>query len=228
MNTRKHALIVAGGSGQRIGSPLPKQFVELNGKPLLMHTFHAFCKYDKGFDFVLVLPGREIETWKRLCEKHRFDIPHIVAAGGETRFHSVKNGLQQIPEEGVVFIHDGVRPLVSPQTIENCYLEALKNGNAIPVIPPAESIRQVIENHNYAMSRENLFLVQTPQVFRVSIIKKAYEQEYSKHFTDDASVLESTGSSIFLVEGNRENIKITWPSDFIISEALLKRGKAGS
>lgn len=225
MNTPKYVLIVAGGSGQRMKSAVPKQFAELGGVPLLMHTFRAFYAFDKGAEFLLVLPGKEEETWKHLCERHSFEIPHVVVAGGETRFHSVKNGLRRISEEGIVFIHDGVRPLVSRQTIENCYREALKNGNAIPVIPPAESVRQVVGSRNYAMNRKNLFLVQTPQVFRVSAIKKAYEQEYSEHFTDDASVLENTGETIFLVEGNRENIKITWPSDFTISEALLRNRK---
>ncbi len=228
MNIQKYVLIVAGGSGKRMKSPVPKQFTELHGKPLLMHTFRAFSEYDEAFKFILILPEKEIETWEKLCKKHHFQTPHTVVPGGETRFHSVKNGLNQIDEDGFVFIHDGVRPLVSSQTITNCYSEALKNGNAIPVIPPAESIRQVIGNQNRPVDRENLFLVQTPQVFRVSMIKKAYEQDYSKHFTDDASVLESAGNSIFLTDGNRENIKVTWASDFVVAEALLKSKKEKS
>jgi 2-C-methyl-D-erythritol 4-phosphate cytidylyltransferase len=218
---KKIALIVAAGSGSRMHSPLPKQFMELNGKPLLMHTFRAFKKADPDFEFVLVLPEKEIDTWKRLCKKFGFNIKHSIAKGGKSRFHSVKNGLKQIGDEGIVFIHDGVRPLVSAKTIENCFQTALAHGNALPVILPSESVRRVSGGKSEAVDRTRYYLVQTPQTFRVQLIKKAYEQKYSEKFTDDASVLENTGASIYLVEGNRENIKITWPADLTIAAALL-------
>lgn len=220
---KKFALIVAGGSGQRMKSATPKQFMEINGKPLLMHTFNAFLKAGPDFEFILVLPENEIESWRLLCTKHTFNIKHSVVPGGKTRFHSVKNGLKTLSEDGIVFIHDGVRPLVSEQTIKNCYQTAVEKGNALPVIAPSESVREVLNGKNQAVNRNHYFLVQTPQTFRVSLIKKAYEQEYSDFFTDDASVLERTGASIQLVEGNRENIKITWPADVDVASALLQK-----
>ena len=219
---RKIALIVAGGTGIRMNSATPKQFMEINGKPLLMHTFQAFLNCDSDFEFVLVLPERETDTWKKLCENHTFNIKHSVVKGGKTRFHSVKNGLKEIDGAGIVFIHDGVRPLVSTQTIENCYQTALEKGNALPVIAPSESVREVHKEENRSVDRNRYFLVQTPQTFRISVIKKAYEQEYIENFTDDASVLENTGEKIYLVEGNRENIKITYPGDLKLASLLLK------
>lgn len=218
---RKIALIVAGGTGTRMKSPVPKQFMEINGKPLLMHTFQAFMNCDSDFEFVLVLPEGEIDTWKKLCENHTFIINHSVVKGGKTRFHSVKNGLKKIDGDGIVFIHDGVRPLVSAETIEKCFRTAVQKGNALPVIPPSESVREVINGENRAVDRSQIFLVQTPQTFRVSVIKKTYEQEYMESFTDDASVLENTGKKIYLVEGNRENMKITYPEDLKLASLLL-------
>jgi len=220
---RKFALIVAGGSGSRMNSRVPKQFHLIKGKPLLMHTFDAFLKSDPDFEFVLVLPGNQITRWKELCNKYRFSRNHTIAGGGETRFQSVKNGLKKIQDEGIVFIHDGVRPLVSAQTIQNCFKTALEKGNALPVIPPAESVREIFDGENRAVNRERFLLVQTPQTFRVSLIKKAYSRHFSEKFTDDASVLESAGEKIHLVEGNRENIKITYPGDLTIAEAFLKK-----
>ncbi|WP_372948410.1 2-C-methyl-D-erythritol 4-phosphate cytidylyltransferase [Mariniphaga sp.] len=220
---RKFALIVAGGSGNRMNSPVPKQFIELNGMPLLMHTFQAFFKADANFEFVLVLPEKEIGTWENLCEKYNFNIKHLVVKGGKTRFHSVKNGLAQINQDGIVFIHDGVRPLVSAQTIENCFQTALRKGNALPVIAPSESVREVFNGQNKAVDRNRFFLVQTPQTFRIQLIQNAFNQEYLPEFTDDASVLENTGTQIHLVEGNRENIKITFPEDLVIAKTLLPK-----
>ncbi len=225
LRMKKFALIVAGGRGRRMKEVLPKQFADLNGKPLLMHTFDAFLKFDPDMEFLLVLPEKEIHSWETLCDKYHFVQKHTVIPGGETRFHSVKNGLAQINEEGIVFIHDGVRPLVSPQTIGNCYQMALEKGNALPVIAPSESVREVTNGQNRAVDRTRYFLVQTPQTFRVSLIKEAYSREYSENFTDDASVLESTGMKIHLVEGNRENIKITWPEDRVVAEAFLRKNQ---
>ncbi|HDR52627.1 MAG TPA: 2-C-methyl-D-erythritol 4-phosphate cytidylyltransferase [Mariniphaga anaerophila] len=218
---KKIALIVAGGSGSRMQASLPKQFLELNGKPILMHTFQAIIKADPNFEFFLVLPEKEISTWESLCKNYQFSIKHTVVKGGKTRFHSVKNGLEKISGEGIVFIHDGVRPLVSAKTIENCFQTALAHGNALPVILPSESVRRASGEKNEAVDRTQYYLVQTPQTFKLQLIKKAYEQKYSEAFTDDASVLENTGASIYLVEGNRENIKITWPADLTMAAALL-------
>ncbi|RIH64593.1 2-C-methyl-D-erythritol 4-phosphate cytidylyltransferase [Mariniphaga sediminis] len=218
---KKFALIVAGGRGNRMQSAIPKQFIELRDRPLLMHTFEAFLKNDPSFHFILVLPENEMGTWEKLCKTHSFNVKHIVVKGGETRFHSVKNGLAEINEEGIIFIHDGVRPLVSVRTIENCYQTALQKGNALPVMAPSESVREVSGEQNRAVDRTHYFLVQTPQTFRSKLIKTAYTQNYSEKFTDDASVLESTGEKIHLVEGNRENIKITFPEDLIFAKALL-------
>jgi 2-C-methyl-D-erythritol 4-phosphate cytidylyltransferase len=221
MNNRKYVLIVAGGSGKRMNSNVPKQFILINGKPMLMHTFEAFYRFDAGCMFILVLPEPEIDNWKQLCTKFSFNIQHEIVAGGETRFHSVKNGLEKISDEGIVFIHDGVRPLVSQLTIENCYWAAIEKGNALPVLSPAESVRQLNNGQSKAVDRTRYFLVQTPQTFNVAIIKKAYSKKYSPKFTDDASVAEKDGIEINLVQGNRENIKITYPVDLIFAEALL-------
>ncbi len=217
----KIALIVAGGKGKRMNRNLPKQFEILNGKPVLMHTFHAFYGYDPDINFILVLPENQFDYWEGICREHEFGLKHELVAGGETRFHSVKNGLAHVPVNSVVFIHDGVRPLVSATTIENCYNTALINGNALPVVPVTESLRKVENEQNFSADRSKYFLVQTPQTFLSEKIKNAYARPFSDKFTDDASVLESTGGKISLVDGNRENIKITYPQDLIIAEALL-------
>lgn len=218
---KKFVLIVAGGRGNRMKQSVPKQFTEIAGKPILMHTFEAFLKYDEGMNFMLVLPENEIKGWKKLCKKHNFNQQHTLVTGGETRFQSVKNGLETIGDEGIVFIHDGVRPFVSVQTIENCYKMAKEKGNALPVIPVSESVREVLNGNSRAVDRNRFFMVQTPQTFRVSAIKNAYNQNYSEKFTDDASVLESRDEIINMVEGNRENIKITYPADLKIARAFV-------
>jgi len=218
---KKFALLVAGGNGSRMGETIPKQFIELNGRPVLMHTFDAFTKYDKQIEFILVLPENQVEYWDGLCKKHRFEQKYKLAFGGKTRFHSVKNGLELIDSDGVVFIHDGVRPLVSEQTLENCFNTTIEKGNALPVIPANESVRVVENGKNRAVDRSKYFLVQTPQTFKTGLIKKAFKQPFTELFTDDASVLEKFGEAINLVEGNRENIKITYPEDIIVSELFL-------
>lgn len=219
---KKFALIVAGGSGSRMKSDAPKQFLEVAGKPILMHTIEAFFCFDRTIEFILVLPENEQARWKELCTDFNFTVSHRIAAGGRTRFESVKNGLDLIGEDGIVFIHDGVRPLVSQQTLQNCLVATLEKGNALPVVPVSESVRYVDENGNRALDRSKYFLVQTPQTFRAADIKKAYKQTYSELFTDDASVLESMGLKIYTVAGNRENIKITFPEDLQITEFLIK------
>lgn len=224
---KKFALIVAGGSGKRMVNEIPKQFMEINEKPVLMHTMQAFYNTDPSFSFIVVLPENQLENWKLICKKNKFTIEQTLVAGGSTRFHSVKNGLKKITEEGIVFIHDGVRPLVSVATIDNCYKMAVKKGNALPVIAPSESVRRVVNDKNKAVDRTKYFLVQTPQTFKASLIKKAFEQDYNEKFTDDASVLENYGREINLVEGNRENIKITYPEDLSLAKIYLQHKKEG-
>jgi len=218
---KKFALIVAGGSGSRMNSIVPKQFMEIAGRPVLMHTFEAFYNYDSKLEFVLVLPEKHLTPWKELCDKYRFDLNHKIAFGGKTRFHSVKNGLELVSDEGIVFIHDGVRPLVSQQTLQNCFETANTKGNALPVVPVSESVRMVEKSENRAVDRSKYFLVQTPQTFQTGLIKEAYIKATSDLFTDDATVLESMGTNIHLVDGNRENIKITFPEDLLYAKMIL-------
>ena len=218
---QKYAIIVAGGSGKRMGKQIPKQFIEVAGKPILMHTIERFAEADAGIQLVLVLPHNQHDYWNELIKKYNFTIQHKLAKGGAERFNSVLNGLQHIPSNAIVAIHDGVRPLVSVDTIHNCFNSAIENGAVIPVIPATESIRRVEDSKNIAVNRSNYFMVQTPQVFQSGILIKAYKQEYNSNFTDDASVVEKAGYSICLVEGNEENIKITRPMDLKIAEVLL-------
>ena len=219
---KKFALIVAGGSGNRMKNTVPKQFIPINNKPILMHTLEVFHRYDPDMEIILVLPKNQVKTWDEICRTNSFSVKHTIAFGGETRFHSVKNGLSKINNPGVVFIHDGVRPLVSPQTLSNCYQTASEKGNALPVVPATESIRFIDGTKSKAVDRAKHFLVQTPQTFSVDQIKKAYLQEFSEFFTDDASVLEKAGGHINTVEGNIENIKITFPHDLQIASLLLQ------
>lgn len=220
---KKFVIIVAGGSGSRMGSEIPKQFLQLCKKPVLMHTIQVFFEYDPESELILVLPADQLKVWAELCLKHSFSLPHKIVLGGETRFHSVLNGLKLIREEGIVFVHDGVRPLVSHQTIERCNHMAQKNGNAIPVLSINESLRKQKGLQSVSVDRTLYLSVQTPQTFRCDQILKAYEQDFDTAFTDDASVVEKAGFPIFMVEGNRENIKITTPTDLIVAEAFLIR-----
>ena len=218
---KNYVIIVAGGSGSRMKAAVPKQFIKINGLPLLMYSFKAFSQYDPNCEFILVLPTQQIGRWNQLCKECSFEQPHQIVDGGPTRFHSVRNGLEHVKKEGIVFIHDGVRPLVSLQTIKNCHEGAIEKGNALPVIAPSESIRELIGESNRAADRNRFFLVQTPQTFTAEIITEAYKQNYQERFTDDASVLENLGYKINLVEGNRENIKITYPEDIKFAKALM-------
>ncbi len=220
---KRYAVIVAGGSGSRMKSDVPKQFIEIGGKPVLMHTIDAFKKFDSAIQIIVVLPAAQIEYWNNLCEKLEFGTDHNVINGGETRFHSVSNGLSLIKEPGIVGVHDGVRPFVSQETLHNSYTTAEESGNAVPVIDAFESVRQTDGKGNRSIDRTTIKLVQTPQVFRSEQLLKAYQTEFKTDFTDDASVTEAAGYSINLVEGNRENIKITTPFDLKIAEVLLAR-----
>ena len=223
---KRVALIVAGGSGLRMNAHIPKQFLLLNGLPVLMHTLKLFNSINPPLQIVLALPNNEFETWETLCKKHSFSVPHLLVAGGETRFHSVKNGLEAINDEGFIAIHDGVRPLVNTETIEKCFEVAMLKGNAVPAIRPNESVRIGTPESNRVENRDNLWLVQTPQVFSIEAIKRYYQTEFKATYTDDASVAEANGETIYLVEGNRENIKITTPTDLLIAEKLLKERDA--
>jgi 2-C-methyl-D-erythritol 4-phosphate cytidylyltransferase len=223
---KKFAVIVAGGSGSRMGTEIPKQFLKLHGKPVLMYTIEVFRDFDADSEIIVVLPEHQIDFWKALCKRHSFDIKHQIVCGGKTRFHSVQNGLSKINDNGIVFIHDGVRPLVSPETLKRCADIAGKTGNAIPVLPINESLRKVDGQSNISVDRNQYFAVQTPQTFRSEQILKAFQQEYDPLFTDDASVAEKAGFEIHLVEGNRENIKITTPVDLIVSESILSKSES--
>ncbi|MDX2413656.1 MAG: 2-C-methyl-D-erythritol 4-phosphate cytidylyltransferase [Bacteroidales bacterium] len=220
--SNKYLILVAGGIGKRMGADIPKQFLEINGIPLLVHTMKRFLEYDPLIDIILVLPDSELEFWSSYCSKNPFTPTHKTITGGKERFYSVKNGLASIKTPGIIAIHDGVRPLVSRNTISRCFDKAEKSGNAIPVISPSESIRQISKDSNSAIDRDSVKLVQTPQVFDAEILREAYNCTYSRSFTDDATVVEKLGVKINLVEGNRENIKITTPADLEIARALIK------
>jgi 2-C-methyl-D-erythritol 4-phosphate cytidylyltransferase len=218
---KKYVIIVAGGKGERMNTSIPKQFIPISGKPILMHTIQKFHQYDHSINIILVLPENQYKYWEDLCKKFDFNLPHKVVFGGETRFHSVSNGLKIINDSGLVAIHDGVRPFVSIETLERCYLEAEMNGNAIPCIEIVDSIRLIENNSSKAVDRSAYRLIQTPQVFKTELIKRGFEQNYSPKFTDDASVIEAIGEKINLVEGNKENVKITTPYDLALAEKYL-------
>jgi len=216
-----YALIVAGGSGKRMGAEMPKQYLEIAGRPVLMHTLERFKSFSDSIEIIAVLPENQLRFWGELQKKYSFNVPHTLVKGGKARFYSVRNGLKFIDDPGLVAIHDGVRPFVSIDTIRRCFETAEKLGNAIPVIPPSDALRMISEQGSTPVNRLLVRQVQTPQVFHSALIKKAYQQDYLPEFTDDATVLEKTGTRINLVDGNRENIKITTPEDLIISAALL-------
>lgn len=222
MSISRYVVIVAGGSGLRMGSDIPKQFINLKGKPILMHTIELFAMLEPKATIILVLPQQQMLKWNELCELHSFSYDLTLVPGGATRFQSVKNGLSVVPaDESLVAIHDGVRPLVSKRVIENCFEEAALKGCAIPVVRPVESVRLEEGGTSRAYNRNSVLLVQTPQVFKSTLIKECYNAPEQPYFTDDASVVEYRGYPIHTVEGNRENIKITTPFDLLIAETLI-------
>jgi len=221
MHYKEYALIVAGGKGTRIKSRLPKQFLELNGKPILIHTLEAFYRYSEKITVVLVLPEDDFSMWNDLCKKHNFYKSIILQKGGETRFQSVKNGLDKIEGSGLVAIHDGVRPLVSEDIIGASFRLAAVHQSAVAAVRLKESIRMTDQDNTKAMDRSRFRLIQTPQTFNVALIKQAYQLKEDPSMTDDASVAEKSGHVISLFEGSYENIKITTPEDLIVAEALL-------
>lgn len=218
----KYVVITAGGLGTRMGAQVPKQFLELNGLPVLMHSIRAFLNYSENINIILVLPEGELESWKLLCDKHGFGFDPQVCSGGDTRFQSVKNGLGYVVNEGLVAIHDAVRPLITSSLIDRCFSEAEKNGNAVPVLPVKDSIREVLGDESHPADRTSFRLVQTPQVFEANTLRRAFEQAYRSSFTDEANVVEAMGVKINLVEGDASNIKITTPEDLVVAEALLR------
>ena len=211
----KAVIIVAGGKGLRMGSDVPKQFLVVDGKPILMHTIERFRAYDADMQIVVVLPKEQVDYWRGLCLYYKFDVDISLAEGGTERFYSVRNGLAMVDADvRLVGVHDGVRPYVSLETIDACFEEAAKSGAAIPVVDVFETLRHVSpEGTSRTVPRSEYKLVQTPQVFRRDLLDYAYRQEFSPSFTDDASVIEAVGHAVGLVQGNRENIKITTPSD---------------
>ena len=218
-----YIIIVAGGKGLRMGSDIPKQFLPIGGKPVLMRTLERFREYAEDLQIILVLPKAQQDYWHELCQKYDFKIKYWLANGGETRFHSVQNGLAKIPDdaEGVVGVHDGVRPFPSIDVIRNCYETARTAKAVIPVIPVVETVRHLQGNTSETVPRNDYRLVQTPQTFDIQLLKAANKQPYNDGFTDDASVVEAFGFNTTLVEGNRENIKITTPYDLKIAEVLI-------
>lgn len=219
---KKYAIIVAGGKGLRMGGELPKQFIPVEGRPVLMRTLDAFHAFDSAMEIILVLPRDHQPYWQELCAEYQFAVPHRIADGGATRFHSVQSGLALADEaEALIAVHDGVRPFVSPEVIEACYREAEAHGAVVPVIPIVETVRHLLLEGSETVSRDAYRLVQTPQTFRASLLRRAYEQPFCEAFTDDASVVEALGHVVHLVEGNRENIKLTTPYDLIVAKALV-------
>ncbi|MNK22087.1 putative 2-C-methyl-D-erythritol 4-phosphate cytidylyltransferase 2 [compost metagenome] len=223
-----YAIIVAGGSGKRMQTAVAKQFLLLNDKPVMMHTLQAFYLSEVQPEIILVLAKAEHEYWKDLCYKYNFDIPHTLVEGGDERFHSVRNGLMTIKEDSVVAIHDAVRPIVNHSLITKTFRDALEAGNAIPCVKPSDSVRELQDDSSSKIiDRDKLVLIQTPQTFDLGQLRIAYQQSFSTKFTDDASVVEAAGFPINLIEGNRSNIKITFPEDLELASFLLKNNIPG-
>ena len=222
----RFAILVAGGQGLRMGGDVPKQFLPLGGRPVLMHTIDRFREVFPDMHIIVVLPQGQHDYWHDLCRRHHLEGGFLTAPGGDTRFHSVLNGLNAIPadvSEGLVGVHDGVRPFVSRDTLRRCYEEAARSGTAVPVVPVVETLRHVSpDGESMTVPRGDYRLVQTPQVFSLALLRQAYRQPYAPQFTDDASVVEALGERITLVEGNRENIKLTTPADLLLAKGIME------
>jgi 2-C-methyl-D-erythritol 4-phosphate cytidylyltransferase len=218
----EYALIVAGGHGTRMGGDIPKQFLELNGTPILAHTINAFKRYSTDIRVILVLPADQLDTWKELASKHNVQAVHAVQTGGETRFQSVKRGLELVGDSGLVAIHDGVRPLVNEDIIAASFRLAAVHGSAVAAVRLKESIRSTDKDGTHALDRSQYRLIQTPQTFKVDLIRKAYSIAEDPALTDDASVAEKSGHKISLFEGSYSNVKITTREDLALAESLIK------
>lgn len=221
MAASRATIIVAGGSGTRMGGPIPKQFMLLNGRPLLCWTIEAFHRFDAAMPIILVLPEKEIPVWRTLCIGHNFHVEHTIVAGGEERFHSVRNGLAAVMGDCVVAVHDGVRPCVSTGLIARCFDAADEHGAAIPVVPISSSVREVIRDSSRPVDRSKLRAVQTPQCFRVDFLRKAFGLSYDPAFTDEAILVERIGAKVHLVEGEERNIKVTTPVDLMVAQVMV-------
>lgn len=221
--TKSYAIIVAGGSGTRMQAIVPKQFLLLNGRPVLMYTIEAFYHSSYQPQIILVLHANFHTYWQELCQQHQFTIPHQLVSGGETRFHSVRNGLELVEADSLVAVQDAVRPLTSPIIIDAAFAQAAEYGNAVTAVKSRDSVRAVRNGHSESLLRDEIYLVQTPQTFKSDVLKKAYLQPFNEAFTDDASVVEKDGHLIHLNEGDYRNIKITYPEDIAIAELLLKQ-----
>jgi 2-C-methyl-D-erythritol 4-phosphate cytidylyltransferase len=219
---RKYAVIVAGGQGLRMDSAIPKQFLPLLGKPLLCHAIESFAQAIPGIKLILVLPANHVGSAQTVLRSYLGGVDVTTVAGGATRYDSVKNGLKEVKDNGIVFVHDGARPLVSEELIIRCYKYAVEFGSAIPAIAVAESVRMLTADGSKPLDRDNMRIIQTPQTFRTEVILPAFEQSYQPSFTDEATVVEAFGTKIHMVEGMHGNIKVTTPNDMIIAEALLK------
>ena len=220
---KKTAIIVAGGTGQRMGTALPKQFLAIEGKSILLHTVDQFIAAFSDINFVVVLPADYIQEGQDLIASSGRAQYFQFVAGGDTRFQSVKNGLAQVDPESIVFVHDAVRCLLTPDLIQRCYQQAVEKGSAIPAVASTDTIRIIDGTKHHLVNRENVMMIQTPQTFNTAILKIAFEQAYQPAFTDEANVLEASGKEVFLIEGEHENIKITRPLDLAIAEYILAK-----
>lgn len=218
INIGRFVIIVAGGLGVRMGTSTPKQFLCINNKPILMHTIQKFYNYNNHINIIVALPNEHFSTWENLCLKYNFNIKHIIISGGDTRYQSVKNGLKKIKTKGLIAVHDAVRPLVSVKLIAHCFNEAFKNGNAIPYVGVNETVREIDEKTSKQLNRNNIKLIQTPQVFDSEMLQTAYKSPFKNNFTDDASVVENAGYKLNLIEGEKQNIKITTDLDLKLAE----------
>jgi 2-C-methyl-D-erythritol 4-phosphate cytidylyltransferase len=220
---KKTAIIVAGGTGQRMGAALPKQFLAIEGKTILLHTIGQFVATFSDIQFVIVLPETYIQDGKDLIAASGLTQQFQFVAGGDTRFQSVKNGLTQVDPDAIVFVHDAVRCLITPDLIQRCYQQALEKGSAIPAVSSTDTIRITEGTNHHVVDRANVMMIQTPQTFKAADLQKAFEQPYQTAFTDEANVLEASGTQVYLIDGEYENIKITRPLDLAIAEYILAK-----
>jgi len=218
---KKYAVIVAGGSGQRMGAEIPKQFLLLKGKPLLQYTINTFLTSFNDLNIILVLPRNHIETGIEIIKQMNVEERVQITAGGQTRFHSVQNGLTKVTEPSIIFVHDGVRCLVSQQLIISCYEQALEKGSAIPAVKPPDSLRMDDGTEHRVIDRNKVHVIQTPQTFSSEILLPAFKQEYCSSYTDEATVVEAAGNKVYLIEGEYSNLKVTRPIDLWLAEKLL-------
>lgn len=222
---KRFAIIVAGGKGVRMGTELPKQFLELDGMPVVMRSIEAFARFDAGMKIFVVLPQEHFNTWGKLCIKYHFKIPHQIVPGGDTRYDSVSHAVEMVQGEGLIAVHDGVRPLVSIDLIQRCFDMAEKMGSAVPASEIVESIRQRTDHGTKSVNRNDFFTVQTPQIFNSIVLKMAYRKAQPDNYTDDASLVDSFGIAVNIIEGERRNIKITNPVDLKVAEWILSLDK---